>query len=171
MADYWKRINIHDLHPIFAAMIQKLQANCLARKAEYYATSGLRTWDEQEKLYALGRTVKNVDATAAKPLGGIVTNAKGGQSYHNFGIAVDFALDKDSTREGLQPDWNADSYKILAEEAVKIGLEPGLYWKFKDAPHVQLNITHAGLTLLDLQKAYHNGGMKQVWSLLDTKRW
>jgi peptidoglycan L-alanyl-D-glutamate endopeptidase CwlK len=48
---------------------------------------GLRTIDEQNALYAQGRT---------KP-GNKVTNAKGGSSYHNYGLAVDFALlyDKD----------------------------------------------------------------------------
>ncbi|WP_412177972.1 M15 family metallopeptidase [Paenibacillus terrae] len=45
-------------------------------------TQGLRTIDEQNGLYAQGR---------AKP-GQIVTNARGGYSYHNFGVAIDFAL-------------------------------------------------------------------------------
>jgi peptidoglycan L-alanyl-D-glutamate endopeptidase CwlK len=48
---------------------------------------GLRTIEEQNVLYAQGRT---------KP-GNIVTNAKSGSSYHNYGLAIDFAIlvDKD----------------------------------------------------------------------------
>ena len=46
---------------------------------EVRIVQGLRTIDEQNALYAQGRT---------KP-GKKVTNAKGGQSYHNYGLAVD----------------------------------------------------------------------------------
>lgn len=45
-------------------------------------TSGLRTYREQDALYALGRT---------KP-GKVVTNARAGESYHNFGLALDFVV-------------------------------------------------------------------------------
>ena len=44
-------------------------------------TQGLRTYAEQDALYAQGRTTP----------GPIVTNARGGQSYHNFGLAIDVA--------------------------------------------------------------------------------
>lgn len=173
MSDYFKRINLDLLYPPFKAKVLKLQENCLFTKAEYYGTSGLRTWDEQDALYALGRTKPNTDATPQNPMGNIVTNAKGGQSYHNFGIATDFALDKDKTRDGLQPDWNSSAYTTLGHEASFIvNLEWGGQWlHFKDFPHVQLNISNNGLTLLDLQNAYHKGGIKEVWALLDTKKW
>lgn len=47
---------------------------------------GLRTYEEQNKLYAKGRTAS----------GSIVTKAKGGQSNHNFGVAIDvFPLHED----------------------------------------------------------------------------
>ncbi len=169
--DNFKRIDINVLYPNFRRLIEKLVENCRARGVEYYATSGLRTWDEQSKLYALGRTVPNVDATPEKPMGGIVTQAKAGQSYHSYGIAVDFCPDKDKTRAGLQPDWNRASYQILAEEATKLGLEAGYYWKFVDNPHVQLKISKNGLTLFDLQKAYGNGGPKAVEALLNKFSW
>jgi hypothetical protein len=42
-----------------------------------------RSNDEQDDLYALGRTVPGPNATPEKPLGDIVTNAKGGESVHN----------------------------------------------------------------------------------------
>jgi peptidoglycan L-alanyl-D-glutamate endopeptidase CwlK len=49
----------------------------------------LRTIKEQNDLYALGRT-KLFDANGKRL--GIVTNAKGGQSYHNYGLAFDIVL-------------------------------------------------------------------------------
>ena len=158
---YFKRVDLNVMYPHFVDMCQKLQAACLARGVAYYATSGMRTVEEQEALYAQGRT---------KP-GQIVTKARGGQSYHNFGIAMDFTFDKDQTRAGLQPDWSPESYVVLGEEAVKLGLEWGGVWKFKDLPHVQIPLNKVGLTLADLQKLYATGGYKAVFSRLDQFRW
>lgn len=45
-------------------------------------TQGMRTIAQQNELYAQGRTKK----------GDIVTNARGGDSFHNYGLAIDFAL-------------------------------------------------------------------------------
>jgi peptidoglycan L-alanyl-D-glutamate endopeptidase CwlK len=160
------------MYPRFLQKLERLGEALEARGAPYWLTSGLRSWEDQEKLYALGRTVANVDATEEKPMGGKVTNARGGQSYHNFAIAADWALDKDTSREGLQPDWNFESYRVLAEEATKLGLEAGFYWKsFPDAPHVQLPLSKVGLKLLDLQTWYSKGGMPLVWANLDKYNW
>jgi peptidoglycan L-alanyl-D-glutamate endopeptidase CwlK len=128
---------------------------------DYWAVSGERSWAEQDELYAQGRT---------KP-GKIVTNAKGGQSAHNFAVAVDFCADKDVTRAGLQPDWDVAKYGILAEEAEKLGLEAGLRWKFMDAPHIQLPLGKHGITLKILQDYYHQGGKKAVFAYLDKFQW
>lgn len=161
-----------DVYPPFMKKVEQLQANCLARGVDYWLISGYRSWDEQNKLYALGRTVKNVDATPAKPMGGTVTKAKGGQSFHNFGVATDSALDKDAVRAGLQPDWNFESYRVWAEEAQKLDLDAGFFWKgFPDAPHVQLNFAKHGLKLADLQAWYKKGGIKEVWAQLDKYNW
>ena len=160
------------IYPRLLKKIELLQASCLERGIDYWAISGFRSWEEQEKLYALGRTVANVDATDANPLGGKVTNARGGQSYHNFGIATDLCPDKDTTRAGLQPDWSAEAYKILGEEAAKVGLEWGGSWKtFKDYPHVQLPLYKVGLKLNDLQRWYQAGGVAHVWSELEKYNW
>lgn len=167
-----KTFKPQELYPPLLRKLEALAERCRTRHVDYWATSGLRSWEEQERLYALGRTVPNVDATEDKPMGGKVTNARGGQSYHNFGIASDFALDKDAVREGLQPDWNFESYRVLAEEAKAVGLEPGFFWKsFPDAPHVQLPLSKVGLTLRDLQKWYGEGGMPLVWANLDKFNW
>lgn len=155
------RVNMTVLYPRFAELIEQLVANCRARGADYWAICGERTWEEQAALYAQGRT---------KP-GNIVTNAKPGSSSHNYAIAVDFCFDKDKTREGLQPDWSLEKYKILAEEAKKLGLDSGFYWKFTDAPHVQLNLASVGLRISDLRNAYNAGGKKAVFHLLNKFNW
>lgn len=113
--------------PLWSDALLLLEA-CEKRGARYYMISGYRPIPEQDGLYAQGRT---------KP-GVIVTNAKGGQSYHNQGIALDFCRDKDMTRAGLQPGWAPEDYRILAEESQKFkNLESGFFWSFKDPPHIQ----------------------------------
>ena len=100
---------------------------------------GLRTFAEQDALYAQGRT---------KP-GAKVTNAKGGYSYHNFGIAMDFCLlHKDgSISWDLKEDLDGDKVSDWTE-VIKIfemaGFESGIHWKFRDAPHLQKTF---GLTI------------------------
>ena len=84
---------------------------------------GLRTFDEQNDLYAQGRTKS----------GKKVTNAKGGQSYHNYGLAVDVA-----PIENGEINWNGDWNKIG-----KIGMQHGFEWggnfhSIKDKPHFQM---------------------------------
>ena len=65
----------------------------------------IRTFKEQNDLFAQGRT-KLFDAKGNRL--GIVTNAKGGQSYHNYGLAVDIVLllDKDNNGTNESASWD-----------------------------------------------------------------
>ncbi len=49
-------------------------------------TQGLRTWAEQDALYAKGRTIPPIGKLF------VVTKARGGQSWHNFGLAFDIVV-------------------------------------------------------------------------------
>ena len=114
----------------------------------------LRTFAEQDGLYAQGRT---------KP-GKVVTNAKGGQSYHNYGLAIDVVLlidrDKNGTHEtaswDTKPDYDGDG-KSDWQEIVTIfkryGWAWGGDWKFYDAPHFQKTF---GYSIMQLQKLHKN---------------
>jgi len=83
---------------------------------------GCRSIEEQNRLYALGRT---------KP-GRRVTNARGGYSWHNFGLAADYAF-----VVGGQLTWSGP-WNIFGRIARECGLEWGGDWKkFPDKPHVQ----------------------------------
>lgn len=84
-------------------------------------TQGLRTIEEQNELYAQGRTKK----------GKIVTNAKGGYSYHNYGLAFDVVVMKEG-----KPVWERLNAKIV-EIAKKYNFEWGGDWKKPDYPHFQ----------------------------------
>jgi len=87
---------------------------------------GLRTWAEQDALYAQGRTTP----------GKIVTNAKGGESWHNLGVACDCApMNSDQT-----VDWNPahPQWKRMEELGVSLGMVSGANWlRLVDAPHFQ----------------------------------
>lgn len=96
--------------------------------------SGTRTYAEQNALYAKGRTAP----------GPRVTNARGGYSNHNFGIAFDIGIFRDG--KYLPESKYYDACGILAEGC---GLEWGGRWKsFTDKPHFQLR---TGLTLAQMR--------------------
>ena len=114
----------------------------------------LRTFAEQDALFAQGRT---------KP-GKVVTNAKGGQSYHNYGLAIDIVLliDKDKngtfetaswdTRTDFDKDGKADWMEVV-QIFKRFGYEWGGDWKFKDDPHFQKTFGKSIYELRALHKA------------------
>ncbi|NUU61276.1 M15 family metallopeptidase [Paenibacillus agri] len=133
------------LHPVILAASAALIERCYARGIPIVITQGLRTIAEQDALYAQGRT---------KP-GSIVTNAKGGYSYHNYGLAVDFALllpNGSSVSWDMKLDGNGNNiadWLEVAEEGKRLGFEWGGDWtSFKDYPHLQMTF---GLTLAQLR--------------------
>jgi peptidoglycan L-alanyl-D-glutamate endopeptidase CwlK len=90
--------------------------------------SGTRTYAEQDALYNQGR---NGNA------GHIVTNAKGGQSNHNFGIAWDIGI-FDGTGKYLTNDHEYVSIAQIVLSQMNT-IEWGGNWRsFKDYPHYQL---------------------------------
>lgn len=133
------------LHPALAASANALIQRSYARGVPIVITQGLRTIAEQNALYAQGRS---------KP-GPIVTNARGGTSYHNYGLAFDFALllpdgnhiSWDMNRDG-DKDKLADWQEVV-QEAKQLGLEWGGDWKsFRDFSHLQMTF---GLTTNQLR--------------------
>jgi peptidoglycan L-alanyl-D-glutamate endopeptidase CwlK len=143
---------IEKLHPklreealtIYKEICQKLQGRAMCR-----FTYTLRTMSEQNALYAQGRTIK----------GPIVTNAKAGQSYHNYGLAVDIALILDGKTASWNDREDFDGDKVADwMECVKVfkdhGWEWGGDWKFKDRPHFQKTFGKQWPELKDL----HNKG-------------
>ncbi|TPF17907.1 peptidoglycan-binding protein [Priestia megaterium] len=130
-------IKLKGVHGTIRDMAIQLIKKAYDQKIYVAITQGFRSIDEQNALYAQGRTVKGMP---------IVTNAKGGYSYHNFGLAVDFVL----LNENKQPVWNInDKWMSVVRMGVGMGLESGAYWSgFKDYPHFQLTF---GLSTADLR--------------------
>ncbi|MNB67127.1 Peptidoglycan L-alanyl-D-glutamate endopeptidase CwlK precursor [compost metagenome] len=112
-----------------------LVKRCYWRGVNIRITHGLRTYAEQMALFNQGRITP----------GNIVTNAKAGYSFHNFGVAIDFVLmasgydmTADADKDGIA-DWTE-----VVIEATRLGFEWGGSWvSFKDFPHFQMTF---GLT-------------------------
>lgn len=119
----FRRIDLDLIYPPFLEKVLDTIAACNERGCTYIATRGFDTYGAQMALWAQGRT---------KP-GPVVTRAKGGQSAHNFGLAVDFVRDID-IKLGVQPSWAKKDYAVLIEEAERRGLHSG--HKYADVPHV-----------------------------------
>lgn len=100
-------------------------------------TSFYRTIEEQDALYAQGRTID----------GTIITKAKGGQSMHNYKVAIDFCIIKNG-----KADWDdLYLYRKAGEIAKKYGFEYGGDWvQWKDNDHIQYTL---GYTLTNFQNS------------------
>ena len=96
-------------------------------------TSGFRSFEEQDALYAQGRT----------KLGKIVTNAKAGQSLHNYGVAFDIV----DRKLGYDIEWEkvAHIWDLITDFQGEWG---GSWVSFVDKPHFQNTLGH---TLKDFQ--------------------
>lgn len=132
-----KRGKAKRLHPVFRERLVML-AEALARRGmQAMITDGLRTVAEQDALFAQGRT---------KP-GAKVTNARGGQSNHNYGLAVDMypfiggKIFVDVPR-GASVEFRRTFNAVqdaIGEEAERLGLFWGARFRgIVDTPHVQL---------------------------------
>ena len=81
-----------------------------------------------------------------------VTNAKGGQSIHQYGLAFDYVimLDKDNngTFETIEWDLKSPYHKVVVDFFKSKGYEWGGDWKnFKDYPHFQKAFGHTWQSL------------------------
>lgn len=135
------------LHPIVAEKSLELVEAAEEIGINILITDGFRSFKEQDIIYEQGRTAE----------GNIVTYAEGGESYHNYGLAIDFALqlddgsvvwdiERDDNGSG-RPDWF---------EVADIGKELGFDWggdwvRFKDYPHLEMTF---GLSIRELKKGW-----------------
>lgn len=154
MSDKVTLERIELLHPavreeakqIYAEICERLTGRAICRFA--YT---LRTFAEQDAIYAKGRTVEGV----------IVTNAKAGQSWHNYGLAVDVVLIVDGKEASYDfakdfdgdgsPDWQEIDFVFSLYGWV------GLYNKKKeryDLPHFQKTF---GLTIAEALSRHNSG--------------
>lgn len=161
MSDKVTLDRIQLLHPKVRDEVKNIYLNeiipALSGRAICRFAYTLRTFAEQDALYAQGRT-RLFDANGKRL--GVVTKAKGGQSIHNFGLALDIVLLKDTNGDGtfesaswedtvdFDKDGRADWMEVVSI-LKKNGWIWGGDWKsFKDKPHFEKTFGHTWRTLL-----------------------
>jgi len=135
------------VHPKLAQAVTAVIHSLAAEGLKVEVTQGLRTFAEQDALFAQGRT---------KP-GKKVTRARGGQSNHNYGLAVDLC-----PFIGTEPQWEDEKgFDRIGAAAKKQGLNWGGDWpNFPDRPHVQLD----GPSVNECLALFNAGGLAKVWA-------
>lgn len=128
---------LEDLHPVVKKMAEKFIEECDKAGVDVLIYSTYRDAASQDALYAQGRT---------KP-GKIVTNARAGQSFHNWRVAFDFV----PIVAGKARWDDKEAYAKCGNIAESIGLQWAGRWtgKLRETAHCQFT---NGLTLADFQK-------------------
>jgi peptidoglycan L-alanyl-D-glutamate endopeptidase CwlK len=138
---------IKHIHPKLREELGAIYQEIRERGINVRFAQVFRSFAQQDALYAKGRTAP----------GGRVTNAKAGQSYHNYGLAVDIVLmlPNKGVSWDMNLDLNQDGESDWAE-IVQVFKHHGWTWggdwrSFKDYPHFEKNF---GLSTSTLKKRY-----------------
>jgi len=129
--------NLITLAPKVQVLARRFLKLCKEAKLDVRILSGTRTYAEQEALYRKGR----YGSTEKK-----VTNARGGQSNHNFGIAWDIGVFQDGKYlTTIKP------YKDIA--LLTMPQLPEMAWggdwkSFPDFPHYEHKAVVEGVSLV-----------------------
>lgn len=127
--------SLSDLHPKAREKALLWIDACKAKDIDVLVYCTYRSAAEQDDLYRIGREIP----------GKRVTNAKGGQSMHQYRVAWDAV-----PLIGGKPQWsNSELYLRMGEAAEALGIEWAGRWKsFRETAHFQVT---QGLTLADFQ--------------------
>lgn len=145
-----------ELLPLVQQKLKEHKELCASRGLFFQVVSTYRSSAEQDRLYAQGRTVA----------GNIVTNAKGGQSFHNHRVAYDIC-----PLVNGKLDWSADGlFWAIGYYGKQVGLEwGGDFPNIKDLPHFQLTLGHSYSDFIagkvDLSKFGVNSSPKSISAL------
>lgn len=143
------------VYPYLCSKINTLYESLSQEAINIHVTQGLRTWAQQDALYAQGRTTP----------GPIVTRAPGGYSWHNFGLAVDVApFDLLG-----HPDWNLThpAWGRIVAVGESLGLTSGI--SFHDEPHLQISGPWPMAAPPDVvRQLFKDQGLTAIWSQVNS---
>ena len=123
---------IKTLHPEIRNATSSMLTNLKKDNVNVEISLATRTYEEQDRLYSKGRNEKGEIIDESK----VVTYAKWGQSYHNFGLAFDVEV----YNENGTKNWNKQSkaWQKVINEGKKQGFVAGAEWNdFPDLPHFE----------------------------------
>jgi peptidoglycan LD-endopeptidase CwlK len=152
--------NINLLYPVFLEKVLRGLEIARSMGLMAYIFEGFRPNIRQEFLFAKGRSGP----------GSIITNAKAGFSWHNYGLAVDIVFDG-SPMPGIQWAWDGDYVGDKKDDYKKLGdimLAQGLEWlgtgELHDLPHFQLT---RGYPITKAFTVSQKFSLLAVWDALD----
>ena len=116
------------LHPLLQIRIEELRNQCHELGIRVGFSDAVRNRDEQNRLYAQGRTTP----------GAIVTYVQYPNSQHNWGIAVDFFIFVKDKNEKDVASYDINTMNQVGMIAQNIGLGWGGNWRPIDRPHLYL---------------------------------
>lgn len=129
---------INDLNTKVAEKCRLFIKACADQGIQILITSTYRDFESQAALYAQGRVSP----------GKRVTNAKPGESFHNWKVAFDFV----PIVHGKAVWQDRDLFRRCGDIAESVGLEWAGRWKtFRELAHCQFT---DGLTLVDFQNGH-----------------
>jgi peptidoglycan LD-endopeptidase CwlK len=151
------------LFPPLAEAVRRMAETLAPESISIRVAQGLRSWADQLTLWSKGRDSggRIVDPSA------VVTHAKPGSSYHNFGLAVDVA-----PFDGKgQPDWNASHpcWRRIIEVGESLGLYSGSHFVSSsgkpetDMPHFQLTGRFPHSPDDEVLYLFKEGGLQGLW--------
>lgn len=140
------------LYPDIRTRLARVMTDMKDHFKPIFIVEGYRSFERQNYLYAQGRTFKDSKK---------VTNSMPGDSFHNYGLAVDVAF-KDA-----DPWSETHPWKDLTRIVKAHGFVSGADFPNIDRPHMQLSY---GLTLKDIKELYSHSGIESVWAKLDLAR-
>lgn len=144
------------IHPELREKAIKLIEAAAKENILLLVTQSLRTKEEQDALFAQGRT---------KP-GNKVTNCAGMSGPHTWGTAFDICIyvdkDHDMVVDGNEINWSDPRYARVGAIGKSLGLKWGGDFKsLMDMPHFELS----QFSIAALRKLYHDNfeGFKKTW--------
>ena len=162
--DKYTNRRIKTLHPLMRWYFATAINNCEKNHGVFVRlTDAFRSFDIQDRKFGEGRTREEcishgVNPSYAKPRFAWKTNAVGGKSFHNYGLAGDVCEIRKK-----QALWATANWKIIAEEFKKLGFQ----WLFdimgKDKPHFQMPF---GFKINELIALHQNNKYKNGFLIL-----
>ncbi|MBR5646474.1 MAG: M15 family metallopeptidase [Treponema sp.] len=141
---------VEELHPAIKPYIKLTIRDANKKGIDFTINEAYRSFEEQDAIY---NSERNADKS--------ITNAKGGQSYHNYGLAVDFKIfkeveNKDGTKSKQQNwDFSSSDWTDLISIGESYGLTSGSRWTSPyDPPHFEQSY---GYTTSQLNEKKKNG--------------
>ncbi len=152
MTNELRRVDTALIYPPFVRKVEALLSYCGAHGSRYVATMGYRSFSEQTQLWKQGRLTP----------GNIVTQAKGGQSQHNWGLAIDFVSDRLTLTDALDASWKEEDYDRLVEATIQKDIRLHSGRPYHDSGHVGWP---GILTSADMLPLRENWNDQESWKL------